>query len=341
MRVSSPVPRKKIGAVVGALGHLAIQLPGLRHRRVTYRFSFNIRTSGVLQVLRLMPPRLLGLAFGRINFIVTQFLGQMMLLGSIRALELSWRLMFMPISVIGQALGIASFPTLSTLAAQGNYPLLRRILAETLRLSFFLSLPATVLLVIETRPFVSTLLQYGAFDATDTDLVVVALSFYALGMAALAAIEVVARAFFALEDTWTPTIAGAVQLGLMVLLATWFSRALFPAWGLLPLGGIALGASVANWLETGALLWLLRRRLGGIDGRLLFDGLWRLLLAALIMAAVTVGVNALLAGSPPLLQLLAGSFTGGVVYLAAAWMLRVAELQQAAILARRLLRRGR
>jgi putative peptidoglycan lipid II flippase len=189
----------------------------------------------------------------------------------------------MPHGILGQALGIAAFPTFATLAAQKDLPQMRRILADTLRLILFLALPTTALLMALSTPLVTLAFERGRFTATDTVLVSWALLWYAPGLVALAALEVVSRAFYALEDTVTPVLAGAAQLGLMVVLALLFGRWLFPLLGWNDVGGLALGISLSNLLETTLLLWLLRRRLGGVEGRNLWSGLWRMSAAALLM----------------------------------------------------------
>lgn len=126
-----------VGAVAGALGHLAIQLPGLRRQGAIYTPLLTLRDPGVRQVLRLMLPRVLGLSFGQLNHLVIRFLAQSMVLGSIPALGFAWRITIMPQAIIGQALAIAAFPTFATLAAEAAYGKMRRIVADTLRLIFF------------------------------------------------------------------------------------------------------------------------------------------------------------------------------------------------------------
>ena len=76
---------------------------------------------------------------------------------------------------------------------------------------------------------------------------------FAPAVVALAGIEVVARAFYAMKDTVTPVVLGAAQLLLMYLLSIWLGRIVFPEQGWLSFGGVALGFSIANWLELIAL----------------------------------------------------------------------------------------
>ena len=76
------------------------------------------------------------------------------------------------------------------------------------------------------------------------------------------------------------------------------------------------------------LLWLLRRKLGGLDGRALLDGFWRILLASLLMAGAMGVVLSRTSGESLWIQLIAGGLAGGCVYLLASWLLRVKEVQQ-------------
>lgn len=323
------------GTVAGAAGHLLVQLPGLRRHGAAYGPVFSPFDPGVRQVLRLMAPRVLGLSFSQLNNLIIPALATSLLV--IAPLDFAWKIVLMPQSVLGQALGIAAFPTFATLAAQMALPEMRRILANTLRLIIFLGLPATILLMVLGEPLVSVAFQRGAFSSEDTTLTAWALVFYAPGLVALASLEVISRAFYALKDTVTPVIAGAVQLLMMALLGFLFSRWLFPAFGAAGLGGLALGVSLSNLLETGFLLWLLRGKMQGIGGHHLWQGVWRILAAG---AAMTVGTWLTVQGLsqlPALWELLIGGAVGASIYTAVSWLLQLNELRQTTTLLRRFL----
>jgi putative peptidoglycan lipid II flippase len=317
------------GTVGGAVGHLLIQLPAMRRKQALYSPVVTLNDPGVRQVIRLMAPRVLGLSFGQLNHLLMQFLAQSMPIGSIPALGLAWRIMIMPQGIIGQALGIAAFPTFSTLAAQGSLAEMRRILAGTLRLIAFLSLPATVLLLILRRPIVTVLFERGQFGAESTTLLAWVLLFYSFSLLGLAAIEIISRAFYALEDTVTPVFVGALQLAVMWLSGAWLGKVLFgDILEVEPAGGLALGYSVSTFLELGLLLWLLRRKMGGLDGRHLLDGLWRMGLATVLMTAVTYLIHEQFSNLAALWLLLLGSIGGGMVYLGACYLFKVGEIEQ-------------
>lgn len=324
------------GAVAGAAGHLLVQLPGLRRHRAVYSPALSLRYPGVRQVLRLMVPRMLGLSFSQINNLLVPVLTQSLFV--VAALDYAWRIVLMPHGILGQAIGIAAFPTFATLAAQMDLPQMRRILVETLRLILFLALPTTALLMALSTPLVTLAFERGAFSTADTELVAWALLWYAPGLVGLAGLEVVSRAFYALEDTVTPVLAGAAQLAVMVALALFFSRWLFPRLGWEGTGGLALGISLSNLLETTFLLWLLRRRLDGVEARALWAGTWRMALAAALTAGAAAWTGSLVPGS--LWQLLLGALAGGAVYLLVVWLLQVEELVQLWEYARRRTRRS-
>jgi putative peptidoglycan lipid II flippase len=323
-----------LGTVAGAAGHLAIQLPGLRRQRATYKPILTLRDAGVRQVLRLMGPRVLGLSFSQLNHLVTLLLAQGMIEGSVVALDRAWKLMIMPHGILGQALGIAAFPTLATLAAQSAFGEMRRILVETMRLIYFLGLPAAILMIGLRRPLVALLFERGECGPECVDFISWALLFYTVGLISLTALEVVARAFYALGDTRTPVLAGFLQLMGMLVLGWWLSYGLFAQVGWLPLGGVALGASLANVLEIAILLWLLDGRLRRHDqgepsgARYWLAGTGRITAAGVLLAAALWAILHVASGAGVWLELILPATLGGAVYLGAAWLLGVAEMQQ-------------
>jgi putative peptidoglycan lipid II flippase len=115
----------------------------------------------------------------------------------------------------------------------------------------------------------------------------------------------------------------------MWLFGSWLGNVLFAQiLDRQPAGGLALGYSVSTFLELGLLLWLLRRKLGGLDGRHLLDGLWRMGLATVLMTAATYLIYQQFDTLAALWLLLLGSMAGGIVYLVACYLLKVGEIEQ-------------
>ncbi len=261
------------GAVVGAGLHLAVQIPDLRHLPARRYFAtLGLRFPAVREVGRLMAPRLLGVAVVQLNFWVNTVLASLQPEGSLTAIQVAWAVMTMPQVVIAQAIAIAALPTFSEQVARGEHGQMRASLAATLRGVLLLSLPASLGLILLRRPLVALLFQRGAFDAHSTDLVAWALLWYAAGLVGHSVVEIVARAFYALHDTKTPVLVGAAAMTLNVGFSLAFAAG-FTRMGWMPHGGLALANSLATALEMVGLLALMRRRLGGLDGRTVLNGL--------------------------------------------------------------------
>lgn len=324
------------GVVLGAAMHLGIQLPGLRGRAASYHASLGLRDPAVRQVGRLMGPRLLGVAVVQINFLVNTILASAQPEGSLTGITLAFAVMMMPQVVIAQAVGIAALPTFSAQVARGQLSEMRASLANTLRGVLFLSLPASLGLILLRRPVIALLFQRGAFDQGSTELVAWALLWYAAGLVGHSLLEIVSRAFYALHDTRTPVLVGAIAMSLNVIFSLAFS-ALFPRLGWAPHGGLALANSLATALECLALIWLIRRRLAGLDAHRLQRGALATLAAAGCMSAALWIWMAAMAGQAAWLVGAGGVVLGGAAFWLIALGLGAPEARQ---LPRMLLKRG-
>ena len=324
-----------VGVVVGAGLHLLVQLPALRGREARYTAGLGLDNPAVREVGRLMAPRILGLAVTRVNFWVNTNLASSFGEGAVSALDYAMRIMLLPLGVVAQAVGIAAFPTFAELVAQGDLEQVRRTLARTLRAVLFLALPASVGLVVLRIPIIQLLFERGEFTAESTASVGWALAFYAAGLSGHAGLEIVVRAFYALHDTKTPVLVGSAAMALNVVLSIALSQ-LFARLGWLPHGGLALANSLATVLETIWLLWLLRGRLGGIEGSWLLRGLFQSGLACLGMAAAILALLTFWPGAAVLWLVVLGIGVGAGVYL----LLGAAQRMEELALLRRVIRRG-
>ncbi len=316
------------GGLAGAAAHLLVKLPWLvRHRA---RWVPALTHPDLLNLLRLMAPRMMGMGATYVNFVLPTFFGSQLAPGAISAYEYGWKLMQLPETVLGTAMGIVVLPTLSALAEQGDRAGLRRTFSWALRLVLALAIPAGAGLLLLGRPLTALFLQRGAFDAAATARVYWALQFFALGLVGHAALEIVARLFYAQRDMWTPFWAALAGLATNAALG----------WLLLPTlahGGIALSNSVGACLQVVILLAVAWARLGGIEGRALALTLGRTLAATAAMAVAVLGVRLVLPDADTALGSLLGLAAGAITYLLAALLLGSEEITS---LPRLLARRG-
>lgn len=310
-----------LGAVLGAVLHLAIKIPAL----IRYGFCWSpvLRTGdGALRrIALLMGPRVLDLGVFHLTFLATTNLASRLDAGSVSALEWGWDAMQLPETIIGTAFGLVVFPTLAELAARGDRNALRATLGESLRTVLALAVPAAFGLILLGRPLLALVYQRGAFDAAATEAVYIALRFYALGLTGHVCLELTARTFFAQKDTITPLLLAAASAGLNIALA-WLLM------GPLGHGGLALANSVAVTLEVLALLLILRGRLGGVEGRETLTTLARVIAASLIMSSLVMAVLRWGTGTSPLAQVTIGGAIGAAAYLLAARLLGMRQLER-------------
>jgi putative peptidoglycan lipid II flippase len=311
-----------VGAVVGAVLHLAVKVPGLVHYGLRWWPTVDLSSPAVRRVAVLMGPRVLDLGVFHLTLLVTTNLASRLGPGSVSALEWGWDAMQLPETVIGTAFGLVALPTLADLAARGDVRSLRSTLAETLRAVMALTVPAAGGLILLGRPLLELLYQRGAFDAAATGAVFIALRFYALGLVGHACLELAARAFFAQQDTVTPLFVAVGFAALNVVLGVLLIG---------PMGhaGLALANSLAVSAEVLVLLFILQKRWGGIEAGKMLSSLSRVVLATLLMGfAVTRTLASSQRASMGLFLTVALSgATGVLVYVAAGWLLRVQALR--------------
>lgn len=320
------INRLAYGVVAGALMHLLIQLPRLwRLRDRAYHLYLGVRDKAVINVFRLMGPRLLGVAVVQLNFIVNTIIALGQPVGSVTAITLAFSLMLMPLNAVAQSAAIASLPTFSAQAASGKFDEMRSSLASTLRAVLLLSIPASAGLVLLRTPLVTALYQRGAFTDRSTELVAWALLWYAAGLVGHAMVEVLSRAFYALQDTKTPVIVGVGAMGLNIGFSFWFSS-IFEGWGWLPHGGLALANSFATGLESVVLMILMRKRLKGLQGGHILKGVLVSLLGTALMAGGVIGWRFFFEKASIWIELFGALLLGVILYLGIMWILKMPEL---------------
>ncbi len=276
--VSKDVKVLAVCVVLGAVLHLVVQLPALRLVGMRWQPVWDWRDKAVREVGRLMGPRVIGLAAFHLNFVVATFFASTVQTGAISAVNYAWLVVMTPLGLFGMAISTAIFPRMAEQAARDEGQL-RDTVSKALRLILYLTIPASVGLVILAKPITAFLLRSGSFDATSTDLVVGALVFYAIALFAHAGIEILSRGYYALSDTRTPVAFAVVSMIVNLVLS------LILVW---PFGikGLAAALSIATIVEFTLLIRNLEQRLGGLDAAHLMLSLARTIVSSVLMAEV-------------------------------------------------------
>jgi putative peptidoglycan lipid II flippase len=232
--------------------------------------------------------------------------------------------------LFGVAIASATLPAISRSAATGNMEEFRKTLSQSLGLVFLLTVPSAAGLVILGRSMIGAIYQHGKFGTYDTQQTATALSFYAVGLAGYAALKVLTPAFYALRDSRTPMMISFFSIVINFAVASTVIKTLKFGHA-----GLALSTSVVALFGFVLLFWILRGRIGGINGRALVASTGKITVASAFMAAATWcsshWVHRLFGfGTAGNLSDLAISIPFGLcVFYAACRVLKVSELEMA------------
>ena len=330
-----------ISVVAGSVGHLLVQLPNVR--AIGYRYAPTIDLSDVAarRALALMGPRTLGLGITQITFFVMTSLATTVAVGALTAFTTAFTLLQIPLGLIGVPLGIVVLPSLSREMALGRTTEFAGLVSRALRLILVAMLPLTGISLVLRQDIVALLFGHG-FDQAAIDLTTAAFGAFLLGLPAHALIGILARTFYAQQDTRTPVIAAIVAVVINCSLAFVFV-------GPLGLAGLSLAIAIAAWIETGLLVFWLLRRIPALP----FSPIARLGAKTLLVTAVGSGAAALVASwletaqgpDPGFVALFARMAIATLVWagvtVAAAAVLRIEELRSIVGLMVDVLRRPR
>jgi putative peptidoglycan lipid II flippase len=332
----STVRGMAIGVVLGGVAQLAFLLPAVWRVGFAWRPQWNLKHEGVLHILWLMGPALIGSASGQINVLVnTNFAAGLrdasghVMNGPVSWLAYAYRFFVLPMGIFGIAIASAALPRISRSAAHRNFVEFRQIFSRSILMILLLTIPASVGLAVLGESMIGIVYQHGKFLAYDTHQTALALSCYAVGLAGYSAMKLIAPAFYALGDSRTPMIVSIASV--MVNAVAAFILVRIAGFGH---AGLAFTASVGTIFSSVTLLVLLRPKIGGLQGREMLKGLIKIGAAAALMGLVCRGVVAAshtLLSTPGLARIAdvaIGIPAGlGVFYLGAA-ALRVPELAE-------------
>jgi len=330
-----PVLGMAIGTLCGGALQMLIQIPPLLRKGFVYSGSLSFRHPGVRRILLLMGPGTIGLASTQVNIFVNTWLATSQGEGPVSWLNYAFRLMQFPLGIFGVAIASATLPTVSVQVATGELEGLRKTLSSALRMVLVINIPAALGLIFLSHPIVALIYEHGKFKQTDTDATAKALIFYAIGLFAYSGIKVLVPAFYALGRSRVPVIISAISVAANIALNLWLIG---------PLGyvGLALGTSLAAIGNFVLLFRELQRSAGPFATKEIFTLWLKMLIASVVMGAVSMkshawlmpsGTNASLASEVWLLGLSIG--LGLATLYGVCRLMRIEEIEIARGVARR------
>lgn len=282
--LEEPIFALAAGVLVGGMMQFLIQIPSLMKKGFKYKIDLDTKNPGIRKIAVLMMPAILGMAVTEINIFVDTLLASLLPEGSVSYLYYGSRLVQFPQGVFAVAIGIAILPTFSQQAAKGQIEEIKETLSFGIRLVLFITIPATVGLIILGEPIINLLFERGAFVHQSTTATAYALFYYAFGLCAFSGVKVIVPAFYSLKDTATPA-----KIAVYSMIVNIFLNLLLM--GPLKHGGLALATSLSSLMNVILLIIILRRRLGSLKGREILLSVIKLSIASIIMGSVLYLIN--------------------------------------------------
>ncbi len=315
------------GVVLGAGLHMIIQYPAIKHSGFKYKLIISeaIKNSDLRRVVRLMIPRTMGVAANQINLLIITIFASMLATGSLTVFNFANNIQSAPLGLFGIAFAIAVFPTLSSFAAKGNKKEFVKNFSQAFRQIMFFIIPLSVFIVILRAQLVRVVLGAGKFDWEDTILTFEVLGILALSLFAQSLIPLLARSFYALQNTKTPfyiaLFSEAINIIIVIMLI-----------GKYQLVGLAVAFSVASIVNMTLLLAFLRNKFDNLDDKNIIKSVLKISVASLI-AGIAVQYLKHLVNNYVDLDTFIGVFTqlmvsGGVgliIFILASYFLKLEE----------------
>ncbi len=297
-------------------------------------WRLDLRTPEVKRVAVLIGPVIISLGIINFNAFIDTIVGSLISVPAPAYIDKAFRLFQLPQGVFAIAIGTVLFPAFSRHAAAGRMAELRTDLSTGLRQVFFTTLPFAAFFAVLALPTVRLIYEHGKVTSGEAQAVATALTFFSVGMAFVSVNTLLNRAFYSIQKPWLPLITGVINLGLNAGL----DLALYKPLGV---GGITLSTSLVSLFNFFALLFLLRPRIGGVDGRKVGWSAARAIISLIPLSvsayAVWWGLDHLLGRSlwAQVISVGMAYVVGGAFYLMSAWVMRMPEIRELVNVARR------
>jgi putative peptidoglycan lipid II flippase len=274
------------GVLLAGLAQALFQLPSLSQEGFRYRWVSPWQDPTVRDVARKMIPGSIGVAAFQINVLITQIFSFWFDPTIVSTFNYSVRLMELPQGMFGISLATYLLPALSGLAAEKKFPEFRQTLTQGLSHLAFANLLASAIAFSLAVPIVRLIFEHGKFGPEATERVAVALACLAPGLLLFSMTNILARAFFALDDIKTPMKISILCLTLNLLFAFWLVQRYREA-------GLGVANSMSACFNVALLTYALRRKLARLGMKSLIRTLVLLASAAILAGLIAAAVSQL------------------------------------------------
>lgn len=298
-----------------------------------FRPRLDLRDDLVKSLVVLAGPAILSMAVNELNHLIDRSLASGLPGGALSGMNYAYKLITFIMGVLLVPLTTIMFSRMSKKAAAGDTDAVKRMLGQSVDVLGLITLPIIAIGAVLTRDLIRLAYMRGQFDAQSLSVTSTAFVFYLVGLLGFGLRDMFNRTFHSQSDTMTPMINAAGTVVLNIVLNLILVR-------VMGVGGLALATSVSSTLGAASLFFLLRRKMGRLDGRKRLVELVKMAIASGLSAIAAIVLNRAVPQAEGVIWLILRlMLVGGcslLVYLGAVLALRVEQVTWAA---KKLLRR--
>jgi len=310
-----------VGYVLAVASQVLLLLPVIRKTGYRYQRAFNVKDENVKTMLLMSLPVIAGTCINEINVVVDRTIASSIAVGGISALSYASRFNGFVSSVFIEPLSTVLYPMISKMVVEQDIRGLKTSVVEAITIVGLLSIPATAGMMVFSEEIVRALFGRGAFADEAVVMTSNALLFYSVGVVAFGLRGILARVFYAFQDTRMPMINASIAVSVNIVLNVVFSR-------YLGVGGLALATSVSGIISA-LLMWITLRKRIGLGTRTLGLSLVKIASSSLVMGLIARGsYHALVRYVHGHLPLILAVLVGGLTYTVLICCMKIPEVDR-------------
>ena len=245
----------------------------------SFKFNFNINITKPVKIFfKKLLPSIFSSGVTQINILVGTIIASFQA-SAVSYLYYADRIYQINLAIAGVAIGVVVLPQLSKYVHKNKKDKIQLIQNKALELSMFLSIPATIALMISSKEIVSALFGYGSFNEESVVNSAKALYFFAIGLPAFALIKVFSSFFFANHDTKTPFYISLISVALNIIISLYY----FKNVGFII---IPIATSISSWFNSVVLFLFLKRQKLFEFSEIFFIRFFKIIFASILMGFI-------------------------------------------------------
>lgn len=307
------------GVVIGAVLHCIIRVIDVITTEYKYKPALNFSHPGFKKIIKLMIPKAISLISWQLNLYIFAIVGIKLIEGGLAAFNFARNIQSFAVSLFGIAFATAVFPYLAGSVSNGDQKAYTDHMQKTIQRILFFTIPAAVGVMTLSTPLVELILSGGVFDENSIKLTSLILFFFAISIPFESLSHILARGFYARQNTVTPMIINVISM-ILIALSTIF---LAPRYGI---EWFSIGFSLGFVFYIIIMLTFLKKHLQGFNLRNFLSSFVKTIVATGIMAIVIILSAPIQNFIDPKIAHISRIIIGGLTFFAMAFLLKSDEL---------------